>query len=407
MSGRGFLGSTPARLTATFSLAQMLSLGGIGVVPGLLPALIDLWDLTGSQGGWLTGAYFLGYMVSVPVLASITDRIDARGVFVASTLLSALAVLGFAAFAQGFWSAVFIQVLSGMGLAGTYMPGLKALTDRLPEQAAPRAVGFFTAISSIGSAFSIFAVGWLEPVFGWRLGVAVMAVFPLAALLLVFAAAGPQAPVTVERRSALLDFRPVFANRRALAYVFAYGAHAWELFALRSWIVAYLVFSQSLQATGTLMADWPATAVAAVLVMLGLPASVLGNEASGRFGRRRVVIVIMMASALMACVMGFLAVLPFPLLLAFMVVYSCLVAGESASVTAGVLTNAAPGQRGATLAVHSFIGFAGASAGPVVFGLLLSLGGGIEAPLAWGLGFAGGGLAVALGGLLVWRIGPR
>jgi MFS family permease len=294
-----------------------------------------------------------------------------------------------------------------MGLAGTYMPGLKALTDRLPERAAPRAVGFFTAISAIGSAFSIFAVGWLEPVFGWRIAVALMAVFPIVALLLVFGAAGPQAPPAVERRGALLDFRPVFANRRVIAYVFAYGAHTWELFALRSWIVAYLVFSQSLQVPGASMADWSATSIAAVLVMLGLPASVLGNEASSRFGRRRVVIVIMAASALMACVMGFLAALSLPLLLGLMAVYSCLVAGESASVTAGVLTNAAPGQRGATLAVHSFIGFAGASAGPVVFGLLLTLGGGMEAPLAWGLGFAGGGLVVALGGFLVWRIGPR
>ena len=39
----------------------------------------------------------------------------------------------------------------------------------------------------------------------------------------------------------LLDFRPVLANRRAMAYVLAYFAHNWELFALRSWLVAFLV----------------------------------------------------------------------------------------------------------------------------------------------------------------------
>ena len=40
----------------------------------------------------------------------------------------------------------------------------------------------------------------------------------------------------------LLDFRPVLANRRALAYVLGYGVHCWELFATRSWLVAFLAF---------------------------------------------------------------------------------------------------------------------------------------------------------------------
>ena len=37
----------------------------------------------------------------------------------------------FSFLAGGFWSALLCQALIGIGLAGTYIPGMKALTDRL------------------------------------------------------------------------------------------------------------------------------------------------------------------------------------------------------------------------------------------------------------------------------------
>ena len=234
-----------------------------------------------------------------------------------------------------------------------------------------------------------------------------MAIGPSLSFLLILIFSGRQAPEPRQSHGALLDFRPVLANRRALAYILAYGAHAWELFAVRSWLVAFLVFAQSLQAPGTLGADWSATMIAGILIMLGLPASVLGNEISGRFGRRGTVIVVMTLSALLACVIGFAGSLSFPLLLVIMVIYACTVTGESASVTSGAVTNAFKGQRGATMAVHSFVGFAGASAGPVIFGWVLGSAGGPEVTTAWGFAFMSAGVIVALGALLVWRIGPR
>ncbi|MDX1400332.1 MAG: MFS transporter [Kiloniellales bacterium] len=398
---------TPVRLTTVFCLAQMASLTGMGAVPGLLPLFFDIWSLSSGEAGWLTGAYFIGYMTTVPLLTSITDRVDARWVFLAAALLTVLSLLGFSIFAVGFWTAAGFQVLSGIGLAGTYMPGLKALTDRLPEENASRAVGFYTAISATGSAFSLLMVGLLEARFGWQMAIAMLALGPALSFLLILLGVRPKRPELLERHGALLDFRPVFANRRAIAYIFAYGAHAWELFALRSWLVAFLVFSQGSQPSGTLGATWSATAIAAFLVVLGLPASVLGNELSGRRRRRWTVISIMGLSAAVAAIVGFSAELPFPLLVLMLVLYTCTVSGESASVTAGAVTNAFKGQRGATLAVHAFIGFAGASAGPVVFGWVLGWAGGPETSSAWGFAFVSAGLAALTGAVIVWRVGPR
>jgi MFS-type transporter involved in bile tolerance (Atg22 family) len=100
-------------------------------------------------------------------------------------------------------------------------------------------------------------------------------------------------------------------------------------------------------------------------------------------------------------VLGFLAGLPVPLLVALCILYGVTVTGDSASITAGVVAASAPGERGATMAVHSFIGFSGAFLGPLVFGVVLDLTGGGGSVLSWGLAFLSSGLAVALGPLAI------
>jgi hypothetical protein len=60
-------------------LGQLGSLLPHVVVPSVLAAfLIPEWQLSGAQAGLLAGSGAAGYMLTVPVLATLTDRIDAR-----------------------------------------------------------------------------------------------------------------------------------------------------------------------------------------------------------------------------------------------------------------------------------------------------------------------------------------
>jgi MFS family permease len=92
------------------------------------------------------------------------------------------------------------------------------------------------------------------------------------------------------------------------------------------------------------------------------------------------------------------------LVVAVALLYSVTVSADSASLTAGAVEAATPGQRGATMAVHSFIGFGGGFVGPLVFGVMLDLAGGRDAPWAWGVAFAGLGLVIALGPVFLARL---
>ncbi len=397
-----------ARLVAGMCAAHVFSMLGFASFAALLPTFFAEWGLSNTQAGWINGIYFGAYMAAVPVLVALTDRVDPRHVYALGAVLTALAALGFAILADGFWGGFMVRALAGIGLAGTYMTGLKALTDHVHEGIRPRSIAFYTATFSIGSALSFLLTGEIAALADWHWAVGLVGLGPLVSLGIVFWFVPPSAPGHLVRpETALLDFRPVLANRRAFAYILAYSAHNWELFALRSWLVAFLVFAQAQQGPGVLGGAWSATALAAVITVLGLPSSVLCNELAQRIGRRRLVISIMCASAAIACVLGFLAPLPFLLLFALVVIYGVTVTGDSASITAGAVANAAPGQRGATMAAHSFIGFAGAFAGPLVFGVVLDLGGGGDSLLAWGLAFASSGLAVALGPLVLATLGRR
>src|SRR5438552_2232607 len=137
----------------------MLAQIGAFALPALLPGYIARWDLSKTEAGWLVGIFFAAYVVMVPVLVSLTDRVAVRRVYMLGTGLTALSHFGFALFADGFWSALLLRLLAGIGWAGTYMPGLKAIADPLEGTAQSRAVSWHAAGVGISGAVSFAIAG--------------------------------------------------------------------------------------------------------------------------------------------------------------------------------------------------------------------------------------------------------
>src|SRR5215468_6319204 len=369
---------------------------GFGSYAALLPELRAAWGLSYASAGWVEGAFQAGYLAAVPILVTITDRVDARRIFVGAAVIAALAALGFAAFAQGLWSACLFRAIAGVGLAGTFMPGLRLLSDRIEGPRQSRAVAFYTASFSVGASVSVLVTGILAARYGWRTAFALSACGGIVAAAI--AASVPPRTVAAKRPGMLLDLRPALRNPDALSYNLAYACHMWELYGFRAWLVAFLTFcvARDPASPGSLT---PASLSAAILV-LGLPASVLGNELALRLGRRRVIAAIMLLSALTSLFVGASALLPLIGTLLACALYSMTITGESASLTAGAVAAAAADSRGATMAVHTLLGFAAATVGPLAFGMALDLVG-ADRWLGWAVGFAMLGAGPALGPLLL------
>lgn len=400
---------SPAMMIIAMCLAEALGMASFATFPSLLPTFRDEWGISNTEAGWISGVYFAGYLIAVPVLVSLTDRVDPRRVYLSGMALSLLSAVGFGLFADDVASASLWRCLQGVGLAGTYMPGLKALTDSLPIERQSRAVAFYTASFGLGSSLSFVLAGELSAALDWRWVFVLSAFGPVIAIGLAAAVLRPAPPSQDARPTTrLLDFRPVLANRRALAFTLGYCVHNWELFGYRSWVVAYLVFVQSQQAGGAIGLAWSATTLAALINLVGLPASVMGNEAAHRFGRWPVLVAVMVASALVGTAFGFSgATMPFIIVVALGFAYGVTVVADSATLTAGVVAAANSRYRGATMAMHSMIGFIGSFAGPLAFGAVLDAGGGETSGTAWGLAFGSLGLVILTGPAILLVMGHR
>ena len=231
--------------------AQVLVQIGAFFWPALLPEMIARWRLTNSEAGWITAAFYGAYMLAVPVLVTLTDRIDAKRVYLGGVAAMILGHALFAALADGFWSAFIARALTGIGWAGTYMTGLKLLADKVDAKTLSRAAAAHAASIGVSGALSYVCADLLANAGGWRFAFAAASASAVVAWLIVVLAV-PRHEHKAEAAPAgtgLFDFRPVLRNRSAMAYAIAYGLHTLEMAALRGWGVAFLAYVAA--STGT------------------------------------------------------------------------------------------------------------------------------------------------------------
>ena len=232
---------TGRALVAAMCAGQVGNLLPHVVVPAIMAEhLIPLWRLSAAQAGLMAGAYAFGYMLAVPVLATLDrpDRCAARaaGRFHAQRL-GAPPRSGCSRTDCG--RRARLWALAGIGFAGAYMPGLKALTDRLPARSLRAASRSIPASFSIGVGLSFLVSQIVAARYGWRMAFFVTALGPLV-MIAASLAMPPFRPAPAQGR--LLDFRPVLRNRAAMGYVLGYGAHCFELYGMRTWIVAFWTY---------------------------------------------------------------------------------------------------------------------------------------------------------------------
>jgi MFS family permease len=376
--------STPTLLI----LAHIVSMMGFSTYPALLPELQAAWQLSNSEAGIIGSFFFAGYIGTVSFWTALTDRVDGRWVYAAGSAFALAGCAGFGLLATGFVTACAFQVLLGVGVAGTYMPGLRLLSDVTHGPALSRYIAFYTAFFGVGAALSFALAGWIAPVAGWPAAFVFSAAGSAVSGLMVFFSLAPKKP-TGSSHSILFPlaaWRKVLAHRASLGFMLGYGVHCLELFGSRGWMVAFLGFAAGVGSAGG--SPWGAATIAAVVNLAAVPASILGNEMALRLGRRRWILIVMSSSSLAGVALAFAAPLHWAIVIAILIAYAMLVMAESATLTAGYVAAAPPELRGAAMGLYSLVGFGGGMLGPAVFGAALDLAGGQTRVAAWAWAYA-------------------
>ena len=390
------------RLVAIVCAAQVFVQIGAFFWPALLPQLMPRWSLTNTEAGWITAAFYGAYMLSVPVLVTLTDRFEAKSVYLFGVAATLVGHALFGTVVDGFWSAFWARALTGLGWAGTYMTGVKLLADQVDAKLMSRAVAGHAASIGVSGALSFSCAGVLAQNFGWQSAFIVAGVCAAIAWLMIasFVPRRHAKPAKPSDGAALFDFRPVLRNRSAMAYSIGYCIHTLEMNGLRGWGVAFLGFVAA--STGTQDAAWSPALIMTALGLVGTVASVAGNEAAIRIGRRKLVTAAMLGSIVVGGTIGVLGTMSYALAAFLLLVYGLVIWLDSSSLTAGAAGTAEPSRRGAQLAVHSSLGYAGGFVGPLMIGVILDFAGGMSR-LGWSLAF-GSVAALMLAALLVFHI---
>jgi len=421
VSARGRLIHSDRAWLAALCASELGTLLVFSNFSALLPILQKDWGLSNSEAGLIVSFYQFGYIGAVMILATLTDYMPPRRIYLWSAFWTAAASLAFAFWAQGFLSAILLRGAVGLGLAGTYMPGMRMVAERFASGGRGFAMGCYIGSFTLGTSVSLLLTGWASGLWGWRWAFALTALGPLLAGLIGWLilprgmAAAPKAAPSGARPGAASTkpgaastnkdrLGPVLKNRPAMRLITAYGAHTFELMGMRGWIVPF--FTASLVASGAALAEAnqrAALAASAVLAIGALPHPFTGLI-SDRFGRARPISVLMLLSAACSFAIGWGLAWPFSTLVALGLLYGVLITSESAIVSTGIADAAEAAYLGRTMALQSTVGFTAGALSPWAVGLVLDWaprwGASAESKWIWGFGLLG---AVALLGPLTVR----
>ena len=269
------------RVLVILSLAELLAMSLWFSATAVIPALTAEWHLGAGDQAWLTMSVQCGFVVGTLLSAVLTlsDVFSARKVFAVSAVLGALANSAIPLFATGLESALVFRFLTGVCLAGVYPPGMKIMATWF-KRGRGMAIGALVGALTIGSASPhlLNLIGTPD----WRtlMMTASASSVLAAALCSLFVSSGPY-----DTGKSVFDWR--FAGRalrdRGVRLVnFGYLGHQWELYAMWTWLPAFLL--ASFEASGTSASSALASSGAFGAIAVGGVSCVLAGIAADRVG---------------------------------------------------------------------------------------------------------------------------
>ncbi|MFQ5678081.1 MAG: nitrate/nitrite transporter [Gemmatimonadota bacterium] len=344
------------RVLLLLAVAELLVMSLWFSATAIVPELTEAWRTTPGTAAWLTISVQLGF-VSGAVLSSLLTLSDVwspRWLLAGSALLGAACTAAIAAFARGPEVALPLRFVTGMALAGVYPPGMKILAGWFRQQRGA-AIGILVGALTLGSALP-HLLRILGGIGEWR------AVLYLASGLAVagglLAAVGtrdgpyqaPPAPFDPRALGRILrDRATMLANG-------GYFGHMWELYAVWTWIPAYLAAGFAADGRPGTTPELAGLLAFGTIAVGGLGAAVAG-VAADRAGRTAVTSSSMAVSGACCLAAGPLFGASAWVLAPFCLVWGFSVVADSAQFSASVTELAEPAYVGTALTFQTAVGF--------------------------------------------------
>ena len=330
------------------------------------------WMLTNTEAGILFSSLLIGYAVSALFVIPLTDRFGAKMIFMISSLASIVIHVMFATLADNIIFGVSLRILAGTCFAGTYIPGLRIISERFTGSARGAAIGMFVTAQYGANSASIAFTGILLSSFDWREAyLFIILVSSLSVPMAFFLLLGHESQFS-KMSSGRLDLS-VLKNRRVRYYIAGYSIHAWQIHSVRTWLPGFLL---AVLVSGGFEGNEAVSkaAVASGLAMtIGSLGPIMGGSLSDKYGRTITLIAITTLSGILGWSIGWMNGMPWALIIFACAVYGWSVSADSGIYTAGITDSTSSGNLGSAMALQAFFALLVGSVGPVAFGGILDV----------------------------------
>jgi MFS family permease len=334
---------------------QVLGLAVWFSMSAVVPSLRSDWGLTSGGAVWLTASVQIGFVAGavVSTALNLADRVPPQRLLAASAAAAALCTVVLALFADRQAVAVPLRFMTGTFLAGVYPTGMKLMASWAGSAGRGRTMGVLIAALTLGSTLPhlIAGLGSLP----WRgvLLTAAAAGLLGSAVALLVVRPGPYAASAAPARNPRYALT-MFTERGPRLANLGYFGHMWELYALWTWIPAFLLAAP---AAGEL----PGSVEITVFLATGIGGAVgclLGGWGADRFGRAPAAVTALLVSGLCCLLSPLFLHAPPMLLFAFCALWGAAVIADSGVFSTSLSEVVDHRYVGTALTAQTAIGFA-------------------------------------------------
>lgn len=365
------------RLLWTLSFAQFLAMQVWFNFSAVMPVVEREWGLSSTQSGIIVGFFHIGYVAAVFFYSFLSDRYNPKYSFMYGALIAGLSGILFSVLAQGFWSALLLRFISGVGIAGIYVPGMKIVAQTSSDRARGGALGLFVGSLVVGSGFSLLVSGLFINLVGWKGVIFITSCSAILAASLIYFSRIPENIHIHNQRLSMALLKRVLTRRNLLVNI-SYTGHCWELYAMWAWIGPFMVYY--FQTHSVANAISVGNFIGAFVVMIGGVASFIGGRMSDSFGRLKSIKLFIYISIACSLSIGWLTPVSMWILLPLVFAYGFTIIADSPIYNTMITEISDPEFTGIALGIQSVLGFSATIFSPMIFGILLDY-------FNWGIAF--------------------
>src|SRR5438105_2063363 len=130
------------------------------------PAILREWQVSRADFGAVLAAHLIGYLVGALTLSFLGDRIGRKNIIVAGAV-----IFGACTFAAGFatspWELGFWRFGAGIGLGGAIPTGSALAAEYMPRRVRATTIGLMFVGYNVGAAAGGFIAAWTIADYGW------------------------------------------------------------------------------------------------------------------------------------------------------------------------------------------------------------------------------------------------